>query len=92
MKDQLEYQASSSGSTQNGRILSLLQSRVGEWFSLMELYQVSRSMAVHSRIHDLRKAGHRIEHQNKWENRHCHSFYRLLPATALDQPTQLSNE
>lgn len=66
--------------TQCALILTALQQRVGEWVPMPELYQLSGAWAVHSRISDLRRAGHQIEHRNEWHGGQCHSFYRLVVA------------
>jgi len=42
------------------------------------LANFSGSYNVHSRISDLRKKGHRIEHKNVQKGREVHSFYRLI--------------
>jgi Helix-turn-helix domain len=67
-----------AGTTQCDRILHELTANAGKWVSLLRLYRVSRSMAVHSRINDLRQRGHRIEQQSKHVRKMIHSSYRLL--------------
>lgn len=64
--------------TQCALILTALQARSGEWVPMPDLVAVSGSYVVHSRISDLRQAGHQIEHKNDWVDGKCHSFYRLL--------------
>jgi hypothetical protein len=79
------------GTSQALLILGRLSASPGEWVSLIDLWQASGSMAVHSRITDLRKLGYRIEHRNVWPKdqrpsagdnasaaRTVHSFYRLI--------------
>ena len=58
-------------------ILLVLAHRRGEWVSIRDLHTASGSYVVHSRIADLRKRGHVVEHRNEWHGRACHSFYRL---------------
>ncbi len=67
-----------AGSSQCACILAELQQYPGEWVSLVRLHAVSGSMAVHSRINDLRQRGHRIEHRNERVKKMTHSFYRLI--------------
>ena len=76
------HPSTSAGLTQCDLILAVLERHAGEWVSLPDLASASRSMAVHSRIADLRKRGKTIEQQNKRKGRIVHSSYRLLkPAT-----------
>lgn len=59
----------------------------GGWLSALELHNLSGSLAVHSRISDLRKRGHAIAHFNEWRDGQCRSFYRItqpLPAPQLE--------
>jgi hypothetical protein len=68
-----------AGLTQCDRILEALQAAPGEWVSLITLWQASGSMAVHSRINDLRKRrGLIIEQRNQYKGKQCHSSYRLI--------------
>ena len=80
--DQLEYQASGAGASQCEKILAHLTTHANQWVAMPELYQVSGAMAVHSRIADLRRAGHAIDHRNEREpgRRTLKSFYRLYVA------------
>lgn len=66
-----------AGASQCELILAELQRRAGAWVSLPELARVSNSMAVHSRIADLRARGASIEHRNQRVGRMIHSSYRL---------------
>jgi hypothetical protein len=73
------------GTSQALLILGRLSATPGEWVSLIDLWKASGSMAVHSRINDLRKLGYRIEHKNEYPEgqragavRTVHSFYRLI--------------
>lgn len=68
-----------TGSSQCACILAELQQQPGEWVSLVRLHAVSGSMAVHSRINDLRQRGHAIEHRNQRVKKMVHSSYRLIP-------------
>jgi hypothetical protein len=79
----MNHPSLAAGTSQCSRILAALQSAPGEWVSLPALWKASGSMAVHSRINDLRKRGHIIENQAPVKNRKCLSSYRLIiPATA----------
>lgn len=70
-----------AGTSQADRVLERLRRAGGEWMGLPELERASGSHVVHSRIADLRKRGHRIEHKNEFRaeggRRVCHSRYRL---------------
>lgn len=63
--------------SQSTSILDRLLSKAGSWVPMPELASVSGAYAVHSRISDLRKAGHEIEHRNERRGRIVASFYRL---------------
>ena len=79
---QTTHPSSQRGASQALLILGRLSATPGEWVSLVDLWQVSGSMAVHSRINDLRQNGYEIEHRNqrpKGEGHRIHSFYRLIP-------------
>lgn len=72
----------SAGLTQCDRILDALQAAPGEWVSLITLWKASGSMAVHSRITDLRKKRNLIiEQRNQYKGKQCHSSYRLIIPT-----------
>jgi hypothetical protein len=73
-----------AGISQCDRILAELQRHAGHWVSIIQLAAVSGSMAVHSRISDLRGKGHHIDHRNERRGRMVHSSYRL---GGLKQPT-----
>ena len=80
MTTQLEF--TSAKATQSDRILLMLQSRRGEWVDMPCLARVGADndhgfCMVHSRVADLRKRGHTIEHRNERVGGRCHSFYRL---------------
>lgn len=75
------HPASETGISQCDAILSLLSANLGGWVPLPELAAVSGSMAVHSRIADLRGRGLFIQQRQTRKGRMCHSSYRLQPAT-----------
>ena len=62
-----------AGGTQCELILAALES--GEWVPMPTLALVSGSFNVHSRISDLRKSGHAIEHRNEHDGRRIKSEY-----------------
>lgn len=70
-----------AGLSQADKILAELQRQSGRWVSMLVLHQVSGSMAVHSRIADLRTLGHVIHQRNERKGRTVHSYYRLQPRT-----------
>jgi len=63
--------------SQCGKILALLEQRRGEAVSLFDLWQVSGSMAVHSRISDLRERGYNISCVTKQTRGRVLSEYTL---------------
>ena len=71
-----------AGTSQNSRILTELQRREGQWVAMPSLCRVSGSYNVHSRISDLRRAGHSILQENRRTpgSKLCRSFYQLLTA------------
>lgn len=73
------HSSATAGTSQCACILAALEANPGAWVSLVRLHAVSGSMAVHSRIPELRSRGHRIEHKNERVKKMIHSFY-LLPA------------
>lgn len=72
-----------AGASQCDLILAELEHQRGEWVSLPILAAASGSMAVHSRIADLRARGLQIEHRNERKGRMIHSSYRLPAAPAV---------
>ncbi len=56
-----------SNPSQSSVILEILIALRGKWVSMPDLVEASKGYAVHSRIAELRKAGHVIE--NKVERR-----------------------
>lgn len=66
--------------SQNSRILAKLMARPGKWVPAYTLLQVSGSMAVHTRISELRtEHGHNIQQRNLRNGRIIHSHYRIIP-------------
>lgn len=94
MISQLEYQATGAGESQETLILAHLQKHLGEWVPMPELYSVSGSMAVHSRIAGLRKLGCNIEHKNERKpgSRTILSFYKLTLSVSDHQPATLNHQ
>lgn len=78
-----DHPSAKVGTTQCDIILASLRNKQGDWVGLPELAFTSHSMAVHSRISDLRLRGHQIEHRNQRKGRQVHSFYRLIQADQL---------
>lgn len=76
MTTQREY--GSAGASQCDRILRVLSVSPGRWVPMPELAEAAGCYAVHSRIADLRKRGHAIEHRNEWAGRVCRSSYRIV--------------
>ena len=72
-----------TGLSQCACILAELERFAGEWVSLGRLHACSASMNVHSRIADLRKRGHLIQHKNIRKGRMIQSFYQLENAAPL---------
>lgn len=75
------HTSASAGQSQCDIILAELTRHAGAWVSLPELAAVSGSMAVHSRIADLRARGLHIEHRNQRKGRMVHSSYRINAPT-----------
>jgi len=71
-----------SGNSQCDIILESLRLHAGAWVSMIHLHQLSGSMAVHSRIADLRAAGHQIEQRSERKGRMVYSSYRLIETPA----------
>lgn len=66
--------------SQNAAILRRLRRCLGRWVSMPALVECSGSFNVHSRIDELRGAGHVIENRKKRRpgSRAWHSTYRLV--------------
>lgn len=83
--NQTAYIATHAGRTQNERVLHCLQENVGSWVAMPVLARAGSGSAggfcmVHSRVADLRKAGHTIQQMSERKEGQTHSFYRLTPA------------
>lgn len=81
--NQTTYEQSGAGLSQCNLILARLlhltpadQIRDG-WVPLPDLVAACGGYAVHSRVADLRRAGHEIDQQSLRRARKVHSFYRL---------------
>lgn len=72
------HPSSTAGTSQSAAILAALQASPGVWIAMPELSRLSGSYNVHSRIADLRRRGHRVEHRNVHRGRTIFSSYRLL--------------
>jgi hypothetical protein len=81
------HTAPGSGLSQNAAILAALIEHNGKWVSMITLHRASGSMAVHSRIADLRLAGHTIKNKSVQKGRMKHSSYKLEPQDS--QPLEL---
>ena len=66
--------------TQNDLILARLKETPGEWVSMPELCEKAKSLSCHTRINDLRHAGHRIENYQERQpgTMRRKSYYRLM--------------
>jgi hypothetical protein len=71
--------------TQADRILARLALTPGQWVPMPELASVSGAYAVHSRIADLRAAGHAIEVKIEGTRPRC-SYYRLTSPVQTRMP------
>ena len=72
------HPSKTAGQSQCAKILAALEESDG-WVEMPKLSRLSKSLNVHSRIADLRRRGHSIEHHNERVKGETHSFYRLLP-------------
>ena len=82
--DQSTFQATSAGRTQNERVLHCLQEHAPSWVAMPVLARAGSGTEhgfcmVHSRVADLRKAGHTIEQMSERKGGQTHSSYRLVP-------------
>ena len=71
-------QTDSAGTSQCDQILAELVAHAGEWVSALRLHQISGSLAVHSRINDLRGRGHTILQHSGRLGRKVLSSYQLV--------------
>lgn len=74
---QTEHAAAGAGQSQCDRILAELKSKQGHWVAMPNLARIAEGYAVHSRIAELRKRGHRIESMQDRRGRKVWSFYKL---------------
>lgn len=93
--DQKQFENSNAGASQCDAILGLLQERA-DWVPVYELHQVSNSLAVHSRISELRERGHVIENRRqrivlgtRWVNA---SEYKWISFDPVSEPTVPPNQ
>jgi len=59
-------------------ILARLEAAGGAWVPMPNLAHDSGAYAVHSRVAELRKRGHRIEQRSDRHGRRVLSYYRLV--------------
>lgn len=75
--NQTEFNAGGTGLSQCDLVLAELRRTPGRWLPMPALAAACGGYAVHSRVSDLRKRGHQIEHRNERHGKTVHSFYRL---------------
>lgn len=77
---QTEHAATGAGLSQCDAILAMLKHKVGQWVPMPDLASVAGAYAVHSRIAELRKRGHRIDSRQERMpgTRRVWSYYRLV--------------
>lgn len=77
---------SMSMNSQAGRIETVLRARANEWVNMVTLHEASGSMAVHSRVAQLRETrGLTIENKVLKRGGQTVSLYRLVVETAEKQ-------
>jgi hypothetical protein len=77
--NQAEFHLAAKPATQAQKILDLLALRRGKWVPMTDLWRASGAFAVHSRVSDLRKAGHQIRQQSaRRADGTCLSSYMLV--------------
>ena len=74
---QPEHAATGAGQSQCDRILAELESKRGHWVAMPSLARIAGGYAVHSRIAELWKRGHRIEAMQDRRGRKVWSYYML---------------
>lgn len=81
---QSEHAATGASISQCYAILGELILRRGEWVPMPDLARISGAYAVHSRIAELRRRGHRIDakQERRPGTRKVWSYYRLSLDTA----------
>jgi hypothetical protein len=79
------HPSAAAGTSQNTRILAELQRCAGQWVPMPSLCRSSGSYNVHSRISDLRRAGHTILQENRRTpgSKLIRSFYQLTSTSSL---------
>jgi biotin operon repressor len=77
----MNHPSLTAGTSQCSAILELLTASNGRWVPMIDLHRVSGSMAVHSRISDLRERGHDIQQRSERVGKSVRSYYSLTPAT-----------
>ncbi len=75
---QTEFQLQAQGASQCDVILRELEAHRGQWVSALQLHIRSGSLAVHSRIADLRARGHTILQHSGRAGRQVRSSYQLV--------------
>jgi hypothetical protein len=80
LKPQMDAEGHRAGTvTQCEIILARLEQARGAWVPMVELAAEASCYAVHSRIADLRRRGHRIPPPRQTRvGRACHTEYQLL--------------
>lgn len=76
--NQREFTSQGGGLSQADKVLQCLANFRTTWVPMVGLASYSGAYAVHSRVSDLRKRGHKIEHKNERHGKQIHSFYRLV--------------
>lgn len=81
--NQQQFQRIKAGKSQNERVLLCLQEHANQWVAMPILARIGSGKPtgfcmVHSRVADLRKRGHVIQHSDKREGHQIHSAYRLV--------------
>ena len=66
---QREHAESGAGTSQCAAILAYLKAAGRAWVAMPVLAKASGAFAVHSRVAELRKRGHRIKHRNDLDGR-----------------------
>ena len=76
---QQAFKSRAGGVSQCEMILAKLTIYAGQWVPMPDLWLISGSLNVHSRISDLRRRGHNIEQRNSYEGKRViKSFYKLI--------------
>jgi hypothetical protein len=74
---QMEHAILEAGESQEDVILGYLQANLGREVPMPRLYEISGSMAVHSRISSLRRRGVSIINRVDRSSRPYKSYYKL---------------